>query len=787
MVIKTLHLKLLRDLSTLKAQALSISLLIICGVSLLIGSWSAYRALIDARDSFYTQYAFADLFIDVKKAPLSLTPQIQSIEHVSGVEPRIVLDGLIDLKQGEPAVGRFISNPSGSQPKLNRLYLRKGRLPSAHRELEVAVHEGFAQAHHIELGQRIDLTIQGKRKQARVVGVALSPEYIYALSPFAPLPDDQHFGVIWMPIEALEEIGAMHGAFNQICVSTEDVELNPIKTSMDRILKQYGGKGAYSRDQQPSHQFVNDEILQQKTTALVTPFVFLGVAAFLIQITSSRLVSLHRIPIATLKALGYTSREVSSHYLTLITLILTMGALPGLVFGAGLGQLYSKSYEHFFRFPNIDFSLSTPVSLLGLLSGILPGLLGAYRSIRAVFQLSPADAMKPPAPLAFHSGWMETLPIMKHLRASQRMTLRTLLFRPFRLLFSTLGNSAALALIIVAISWNDTIEFLLNTQFHYVQREDASVLLTHPIKPGGVRELLTLPGVLDAEGYRTSPIRLHFMNHKKELSLMGWPHEPRLRGRFDSHLKKTHWPGAGIVLSRYFETCWGMKRGDLVEVETLEGKPRRKWVQLSEFSDELIGVSASTDLQTLSFILDESPTYNLILLRTDPEQNTRLYIQLKQLPVVSGVHFKSSLYQGFKRTMGSIIEISMIILTLFALCLALGVIYNSVRVSLSERCREIASLRVLGFTQRETNQILFTESALQTSFSLLPGCCLGWWITRLILKGVNTEVFAFPVVMNQSTYCRAILVILFGFILSTLLTAPLSAKLSLADALKAQD
>ena len=783
----TLHRKLLRDLRSLRIQSLTIAILIICGVSLLIGSWSAYRALIDARDSYYLKYAFADLFSELKRAPIEVAQKLKNTPHVSAIEPRIVLDGLVHFKEREPAVGRFISIPSGTQPSLNRLYIRQGRLPVSHREVEIVVHEGFAQANRIGLGDRLHVVIEGKQKQVKVVGTALSPEYIYSLSPFAPLPDDQHFGVIWMPMTSLEELGSMSGAFNNLGLKTPEDKLNSVKEAIDHILKPYGSRGAYAREKQLSNQFVNDEILQQKSTALITPIIFLGVASFLIQVITSRLVSMHRLQIATLKALGYTHREVSLHYLTLIFLIMLLGTLPGIALGAGLGQLYAKSYENFFRFPRIDFSLSLSASCLGGLAGILPGVFGAWSSIRSIFKLSPAEAMRPPLPLPFHSGWLEKFNLITRLKASQRMILRNLIFRPFRLIFSIIGMSAALALIIVAVSWNDIVRFLLNTQFQYIQREDASLTLLRPIRQGGLRELLRLTGVTDVEGYRMIPVRIRFKNHIKELALLGWPNQPRLRGRIDSNLKLTPPPGAGIILSRYFERSWRIKPGDVIELESLEGRMRTYRIQVNRFSDDLVGLNASTDLRTLFSIMDEEPSYNLVLLRIDPQHKRELYVRLKQLPYVTSVNFKSSLFLSFKKTMGSIIQVSMLILTGFALCIALGVIYNSVRVSFSERSGEIASLRVLGFTRQETHRVLLTESAFQTSLSLAPGCWLGWKVTNLILKGVNTEMFGFPIIIETSTYSKAILVILVAFLISALLATQMALKLSLADALKSRD
>lgn len=794
---RALDRKLFRDLRSLRAQVATTAILVACGVSLLISSWSAFHSLRDSRDRYYQDYAFADLFCEVKRAPLDVVRKLERIAGVGIVEPRIVMDGLVDLAssgsasgKGELAVGRFVAVPSGTQPALNRLFLREGRLPAEGAEVEVVLHEGFAKANGLRPGSSLSVLVQGQREFVKVVGIALSPEYVYALSPSAPLPDDRHFGILWMAKKPMERLARMAEAFNSVSIRAEHAsaaELEGIKVQMDELLKPYGGRGAYGRDKQPSSSFVNDEIAQQKGTAIVTPMIFLGIAAFLIHIIAARLIALHRSQIATLKAIGYANSEVLFHYLKLILLMMLVGAILGIGLGAILGHLYAKMYEDFFRFPSLDFSLSLNATLIGLAAGVLPGIVGAWSSIQAAFRLPPAEAMRPPAPPNFHASFFERAGVEKKMGIRQRMVWRNLFFRPLRLSFTVLGLSTALGVMVASVAWNDIVRILLNNQFQRVQREDLSVSFLSPLPQSALQQLAGWKGILAVEGYRVVPVRIRFRNFKRELAITGWPEGATMRQRLDGELRSIPLPAEGILLSDFFRKSWGVAPGMPVELETLEGAPRTIRVVVAGFTQDLVGISASMGIDGLWDLLGEQPGFNLAALKIDPKEADQIYIRLKDSPQVATINFKEALYRGFEESFGGMIRVFTLVLTGFALAIAVGVIYNSVRVSFSERAWEMASLRVLGFSRWETFQMLLTEVGVQTLLSLIPGCILGFALTRFVMKGINTEIFGFPVVIEPSTYATGILVVLAAFALSAMAVHRMILKLSLAEALKARD
>lgn len=420
-----LRRKLFRDFKTLATQVISISVLVIGGVSVLISSWSSYQSLQKSKDFFYEQYHFANIFAEVVRAPETVVESIGHLEGVERVESRIIKEGLVDVKgQVEPALGKFISW-RGNHQVINLIYLRQGQMPQGGAHTEVVVHESFAEAHHIKIGDTLKVLIGGVQRVLLVSGIGISPEYVYALSPIAPLPDDKHFGVFWLRQEDLESMTGMNGSFNSLQLLTaKNASINELKRQIDLILQSYGNIQSYDRSRQQSNLFLEGEIQEQRVMAMVIPLIFLAVAMFILNIILSRLITLHRAQIATLKSLGYSSWQLAWHYFQLITLILFTGIIPAIFAGAGIGHWYAGLYKKFFRFPEIDFSLSFSAIGIGIIAGLIPGWISAASALIKVFSLQPAEALRPPSPPRFQKSILEKIGLSLRMGLFAKMILR---------------------------------------------------------------------------------------------------------------------------------------------------------------------------------------------------------------------------------------------------------------------------------------------------------------------------------------------------------------------------
>ncbi|MBL8274325.1 MAG: ABC transporter permease, partial [Xanthomonadales bacterium] len=283
---KALNRKAFRDLWHLRSQALAIALVIAAGIANLIMAQSTLESLYLTRERFYRDYAFADVWAGLKRAPESLAKRIGELDGVMLADTRIVVPANLSLEGfSDPVKGMVISLPDDGEPRLNRLYLRAGRFPAPNAQREVVASEAFAEAHGLRPGAEIRATIYGRSQRFRLVGIVLSPEYVYQIQPGAAFPDFKRFGVFWMGRRALEAAADMDGAFNSVVLRLlPGTQPTHVIAPLDALLRRYGGQGAYARADQLSHRFLDGEFEQLRTTARLFPTIFLGVAAFLLNV-----------------------------------------------------------------------------------------------------------------------------------------------------------------------------------------------------------------------------------------------------------------------------------------------------------------------------------------------------------------------------------------------------------------------------------------------------------------------------------------------------------------------
>jgi putative ABC transport system permease protein len=800
-MLKILLTKNKRDLGSMKVQWAAISLLVACGVGLFVSSWSAWQALVSARDHTYIHYGFADFFGNLKRAPESEIPRLRNLPGVEVFETQVAQVGQIHLNQphafAEPILGEFISLTENQ--RLNQLHLREGRLPRRATQLEAVLHESFAERNGIRPGEAIEFQIEGRRVQATVVGIAVSPDTIYALSPLTPLPDDRHFGVVWLHRDELAPLCGMEGAFNRWSAKlARGVDQALIREQLENALGRYGSINISPRSQQLSNRFVEDEIRQQRISALFFPAIFFLIGAFIIHIVTSRLVALHRAQIGTLKALGYSASEIGSHYSLWVVLTALPGIPLGVALGTFLGMVEAESYRHFFRFPSIDFRLTASSLMWGTLGGILPAVLGGWVAVRKAAALVPAEAMRPEVPTRNRRRRYQRR--LRSISSSMKMIIRNLFHRPLRLILSILGLSTAVALLVMAGAWGDMIEHLIQTQFFQVQKENLTVSFVRPLPLSALLELSGFEGVLQVRGYRSVAARVVFQapthtQYRHEALVQGWPvhrRKPFLRefprleeGQVSRSERLLH--SGGILLGRVFSERWGVKIGDRVWVEFLEGDRSTHDYRVVGFTDERMGWMATLSDEDLRHALSEPAVVNQALLRVDETQRLALSLKLRELPWVAGISFKNDWVQSFRGTVAAIVQVSISILTGFALVIAVAILGNQFRVHYSERLWELASLRVLGFSESEVFDQFSVEVLGQFFLALIPGCVLGHGLVHLSMKALHMESIGFPVVIFPSTYIRALLICLFLAFGGSVVIRRVIGKISLVQALKARD
>jgi putative ABC transport system permease protein len=784
-----LNKKLLRDLWHMRGQLITIALVVACGIAAYVTMRGAYESIRNAQQDYYSRYRFADIFAHMKRAPDSLAAAIAAIPGVSSVQTRVVVEVTLDVPGlDEPALGRLISIPGRETPMLNSLCIRNGSYLDPSRRDEVIVSESFANANKLNVGETIGAVINGRWERLQIVGIAISPEYVYEIRGSEVFPDNRRFGVMWMSRDALGPPFNMEGAFNDLTVSLGPgaSEANVI-TRLDTLLDPYGGLGAYGRYDQLSNRFPADEIAQDRITGIFVPTVFLGVAAFLLHVVLSRLVNTQRGPIGLLKAFGYGNLSIGLHYLKFSLTAVLLGTAIGTPAGIWLGRGLAKIYEDFFRFPELSFVSSPGMIGLAILISATAACIGALGALRSVVALPPAEAMRPEAPAHFRAGIAERFGLQRFVSLSARMILRNLERRPWKAIISTFALALAGAILVVGFYFYDAINYLIRVEFQAASREDVTVTFNKPHGSSARYAVAQLPGVLRTESFRVVAARLRFEHRSRRIAIMGLEPDRQLRRLIDAHLQAVDLPSDGVVLSSSLAAVLGVIPGDWITVEVLEGKRPVRQVAVADVVDDLIGTSAYMDIHALNRLMDEGPTTSGAFLAVDPLAAERLYSFLKRTPAVSGVSVREAMLASFRATIARSLNISVGALVGFACVIAFGIVYNGARITLSERSHEMASLRVLGFTQGEVGWMLLGEQGLLAGLSIPLGFLLGYGICASLVRVMASELYRMPLVVTGRTYAYSALIVTLACAFSGILILLRLRHLDLIAVLKARE
>jgi len=787
--VKTLRTKLFRDLWGMKGQALAIAMVIVSGVATYVISVSTLDSLRETRSVFYRDYRFAELFVSMKRAPENVAESARAIPGLDRIETRVAAWANLDVPGfREPIRGFIVSVPDAGEPALNALHLREGRTVAPGRDDEVVASEAFAQAHLLRPGDRIGAVIHGKRKVLRLVGIGLSPEHVYEVGPGAVFPDPKRYGVLWMGRKALAAAYGMEGAFNDLSATlAPGASRQDAIDRLDALLSPFGGLGAYARDDQLSHRYLTEEFRQLGTLAEIFPVIFLGVAAFLLNVVVGRLVSLQRDQIGILKAFGYSNTEIGMHYVKLIVLVVLVGVAGGIGVGAWLGRGMTRMYMAFYRFPYLHYELRPIVATSAGLVSVAAAVLGALQAVRRAAGMTPAEAMRPEAPGRFRVTLVERLGLRRILSQPARMIARNVARRPVKSALSMAGIGFACAILMLGNVQEDAVGFMVDTQFRLAQREDMTVSFVEPSSGRALSELRSVPGVRHGEPYRAVPARLRFGHRSYRTAIQGFPRDASLHRVLDSRLRPVTMPREGILMTDYLAERLGLRTGDRVTVEFLEGSRPVREVPVAGLVGEYFGVNAYMDLYALNRLLGEGSSISGAFLSADREDRQTVYDALKGMPGVAGTVVREDAIRSFYDSMGGTLLLFTFVITLLAASVAFGVVYNSARIALSERSRELASLRVLGFTRGEISYILLGELGVLTLAGIPLGFLISRGMTAYIAARMKSDLYRVPMVMEWSSYGFAAAVVIVSALLSGLLVRRRLDRLDLVAVLKTRE
>jgi putative ABC transport system permease protein len=773
----------------MKGQVLTIALVLAGGITSFVGLRGTYDSLLRSRDAYYDRQRFAHVFARLERAPESMAARIEALPGVASVQTRISKEVSIPIEgMDRPASGRLLSLPAVGEPATNAIHLQRGRLPERDRDDEVVLLEAFAEAHGLEPGHRIPAVINGKLRRLRVAGVALSPEFVYALRPGAIADDPARYAVVWMNRAPLASAFQLEGAFNEVSLLLQPgASEREVRAALDRLLLPYGCDGAIPRADQSSNSILTSELGLLEGLAGMMPLIFLAVAAFLVYTVLGRLITLQRPEIATLKAVGYGNGALRAHFSGLVAVVLLPATAMGLAGGWALGDLMLGLYAGVFRFPTVRLELTFGVVAGALLMAGGAALAGALVAVRAAVRLPPAEAMRPPSPESYRASLTERAGLAPLVGAAGLMVVREVARRPLRTILSSLGIAGALSLVVLGRFGEDSLDRYLSRILRAEQRQDLTVSFDRAVSPRALRELASLPGVRQVEGIRAVAARVRNGHRSRDAVLLGLPAGATLRRLVERSGREVDLPPEGLLVTRKLAEVLELRVGDRPLVELREGARPVVRPVVAGLVDESVGLHLYARDAFVSALEGDRGAVGMAALAVDRARVAGVEERLRRVPKVIDVSDLEADIRRIRDMQVAVENVRNVICIGLAVMVIFGVVYNNARIALATRARELASLRVLGFERHEISTILIAGMAIELAIAIPMGLALGRLWGQFILESVNQEQFRWATYVSPSTYLVAVVVGLLAAAASALWVRRRVDRLDLIAVLKTRE
>ena len=783
-----IDLKLLRDFRRLWAQGLAIALVLAAGVTVIIMSVGMSRALNESRAAYYAQNRFADVFAAARRAPDSLAREIAQIPGVMQGETQVRAYASLDIPgRSKPATGHLISRDLATDPQLNIPILRSGRWPE--RANEAVVNEPFAEANGFVAGDHLFVNLNGRKRQVSITGTALSPEFIYTIGPGALMPQNETFGILWMPQDVLDAAFNMAGAFNSVSLALlPGTDTEPVKDRLEDLLTHYGGQTATDRSTQQSNAFLDAEIQQLEVMAYVLPPVFLGISVFLVNMVVGRIVFLERSEIGLMKAIGYSSWDICLHYLMLAGLIALVGIIIGMIAGSWLAYEMSALYGRYFDFPFLVQSVPTSIYSASALLALAATSAGAVHSAIKAARLAPAVAMAPPAPPNFKRSAFDVAAGMFRLSQPTRMILRSLTRWPLRAATTLVGVALAVSTLVASNFFPDALDDIIDKGFYQSNRQDVLLLFEPDVPISGLVDVTNLPEVFQAEAQQFHATVFRHGAREKQVPISTVTPDTDLARVVDENGQVVAPDGRGLLISKRLSEALGAGIGDTISVTFESGVQETFDIPVSAIVTQYFGLGAYLDHDHLNRLFRQSPRMSAAnVTLEDPMSPDAFEDAVKAVPGIMGTINMTENRLSFLQTISQNILVVTAIYGVLGAIITVGVCYNAARIQLSERARELASLRILGFSKFEVAKVLVGEVMLL----VLLAQPLGWWfgtqVARWMTDGFSSDLYAIPLVLKPATYAQASLIVLGSAAVSTLIVARRLGKLDLIAVMKTRE
>ncbi|RQD75767.1 MAG: FtsX-like permease family protein [Candidatus Syntrophonatronum acetioxidans] len=704
-------------------------------------------------DIFYREQSFAHGFIEMESMPQGHLDRILQVEGIQQVSGRIIQEVRVHHPQRRDSVYlELVSLDLADPRRVNDVLLLEGEELTPRRQ-EAWIDEGFFAANQLSLYDEVKIIAGGRVRDLTLVGVGMSPEYTYALRDEKSIyPDPEAFGIAFLPYRDMEHLfPGMAGRVNSVVFTLEEgADFDLVKDRLEPLLDGYGLQTIYPREDQISHFILKEELDQLDRFATAFPLLFLTIAGIILYIMLKRIVEQQRGQIGVLKAIGYTTREIMYHYLSYAFLMGTFGGLAGGVLGIWGANPLTALLMEFFKVPPVYIDFSLYYLFMGIILSLAIFLFAGYQGCKLALQLKPAEALRPPAPPSTKKPFLERIgPYWALLTIQGKMATRNIFRNQSRSGFILLGIMLSYAVAAIVWNFNDMIDKLVFYHYEEVEVHDARVTLNWPGDRNSLqRELEGYDNAARVEPLAEVPVTLSHGWREEQILVIGVPRGSRLYRILDDQGRKVEPSPDGLILPRRMADKLQVTPGSYLTLES----PLSRWedreirVRVQEVIPQYIGMNGYMEISALERVLEQSPFATSLLVELE-EKGEEGVFQLKdhywESEKIAGIDGREELI-GATRELMEAFGAVLYIYVLVGVVMAFAIIYSSSFIILSERSREMASMRVLGMTPGEVFSVITFEQWLLSIFGMLVGIPLAQLIQQSFAQAMSTDIYVIP-------------------------------------------
>ncbi|HZJ98699.1 MAG TPA: FtsX-like permease family protein [Tissierellaceae bacterium] len=780
---KKLDVKLFRSIKNTKGQFISVTILIILALTTYVSLNMVADNLYDSMIQYYEDTNFGHIFVQVNRIPQTSIDKLSSIEGIELAQGRISSDVPLRVEDPNEKVNvRIVSLPD-EEIRINDLYLEAGEMIDDNPRTTVVLKQ-FFNGRNMELDQSLIPYIGGSEYPLEITGVVGSPEYVYLMeSEQTLMPSEDKFGVLYVTEEFAQMIFGYGGNYNEVMITVaEDYfsKIDDIKDQVEDELDRYGVRQIITRDEQLSHTVMMQEIDSVAIMSQSVTFVFLIVAAIIINIMLSRIVKRDRMSIGVMKAMGYLNKDIMLHYVKYAFIIGLSGSILGGLFSTLVSRYMTELFIEFFNVPlftmKIDYSYLINGIVLTSIFCIISGLIGA----RDVIKILPADSMMPEAPKSGKRIWLEEIKwFWNKASFSWKVVIRNIFRNKRRALFLVFGIATTYAITMIPIYLSTIFDSMFISQFEDFQTMDYNLDFTRPLDE---KVLLEVSKIIDED----------YIEPKVEMPLIlrhGWKEETvntiaiiqdsKMYNFKDLENKDIYLKKHGIFLSEILAKQLEVEVGDTILVDNYLADSEEEYIEVSGIVQQYIGSNAYMNIEQMYELLDEKDMVTGALINSEDE----VISKLKDIKNIRQIQTIDDMKDSILEYMDMII-LSIGIMLVFAGALGFAIVYNITSVSINERTMEFSSLRVMGFEKKQIYRLVTRENGIMAILGIIIGIPLGYSMCTGMAESVSTEIYIIPAFVETSTYLYAGIITIIFVVIAQLATIRKIHDINFLEALK---